>query len=402
MQFLLLLKQTIESNFDPGAIQLNGNNISFTNVNQIFSSKKLSDMSIRFSMSFDNGKNITSIYGVDSKRNVAITAFSYKEIDGNLYILREEGKDADLKEVYKNSEIIKGMKDIINDNDFENKRDRCFLVSHIVFKANGNRRGASISSMTIPSFSIFRAKDLISKSIHLPGLRGNPERNYPMTSAEGRYPGRFENYVAGIIWDWQVSKSAKFKRLNAYLFDLGLAGKLSAKRVSDSALEIYVSKSINNKSEMVSIADVGLGVSQILPILVALIQFDSETTIFIEQPEIHLHPRAQAKLAEIFVNAISLGSKLVIETHSSNLLLAIQTQIAKGEIKPEDVSLNWFTKNSDGQTCVSAAKVKGDGSFGDWPEDFDDTLLSQQDAYLSAVEDLILKGEIEIERLGDA
>lgn len=141
-----------------------------------------------------------------------------------------------------------------------------------------------------------------------------------------------------------------------------------------------------NSKELVSIADVGLGVSQVLPILVALLKAIPGQTVFIEQPEIHLHPKAQGKFAEVVRDAANRGVKVVVETHSSNFLLAVQTLIAKGEVKNSQVALHWFCKDADGNTKVDTANIEEDGSFGEWPEDFDDTLSAQQDELISAME----------------
>jgi predicted ATPase len=137
---------------------------------------------------------------------------------------------------------------------------------------------------------------------------------------------------------------------------------------------------------MVNIADVGFGVSQTLPILVALIQAKPEHTVYIEQPETHLHPKAQYQLAQLFAKAAQRGVRLIIETHSSLILQGIQTLVAKGELPPNDVALHWFSRDKSGATKVDSAKLDENGAFGDWPEDFDDTFLKADSAYLDAVE----------------
>jgi len=140
--------------------------------------------------------------------------------------------------------------------------------------------------------------------------------------------------------------------------------------------------------DLVSIADVGIGVSQTLPVLVALHVAQPGQLVYIEQPEIHLHPKAQYKLAKPLVDAAKRGVRLVIETHSSLLLLGIQTLVAEGEIDPSLISLNWFKRSEkDGTTTITRAELDDAGRFGDWPQDFDDTALDAESHYLSAAED---------------
>jgi predicted ATPase len=137
---------------------------------------------------------------------------------------------------------------------------------------------------------------------------------------------------------------------------------------------------------LVNIADVGLAVSQVLPVLVALILAHPNQLVHIEQPELHLHPRAQWKLAQLLAEAANRGVRLVIETHSSLLLQGILTCVARGTITPNNVALHWFTRNEDGVTRVTTADLDARGRFGDWPADFDNVELAASNDYLDAME----------------
>jgi len=137
---------------------------------------------------------------------------------------------------------------------------------------------------------------------------------------------------------------------------------------------------------MINVADVGIGVSQVLPVLVAMLTAKPGQLVYIEQPEIHLHPRAQARLADAIIEASNRGVRVVIETHSQLLLLAIQTRIAEDEIDPENVMLHWFTRDERGVTSVASREPDEKGAFGDWPEDFSEVEMEWQNRYLDAAE----------------
>jgi predicted ATPase len=143
----------------------------------------------------------------------------------------------------------------------------------------------------------------------------------------------------------------------------------------------------------VNLADVGLAVSSTLPVLVALIQAEPEQLVYIEHPELNLHPRAEWRLAQLLVQAANRGVRLVIETHSSLLLQGILTCVAKGDIAPSSVILHWFSRDSDGITRVEAANPDEAGRVGEWPEDFSDVELRSSNAYLDAVSDRLLAGK---------
>ncbi|GAA4363201.1 hypothetical protein GCM10023185_31730 [Hymenobacter saemangeumensis] len=135
---------------------------------------------------------------------------------------------------------------------------------------------------------------------------------------------------------------------------------------------------------MVNIADVGIGVSQVLPILVALIAAQEGQIVYVEQPELHLHPRAQVVMAELLAEAANRGVRVIVETHSSLLLLTVQTLIAENKIKNTDVGLHWFARDAKGATQVEYKQPDEDGSYGEWPEDFGDVEMKAQREYLDA------------------
>ena len=137
---------------------------------------------------------------------------------------------------------------------------------------------------------------------------------------------------------------------------------------------------------MVSIADVGFGVSQALPALVALLAAPRDGLVYIEQPELHLHPNPQVKLAHIFAQMANAGgASIVVETHSSLLIREIQTLVAEGQLDPKIVSLNWCSRDpKTGATTVTQAGLDKDGTYGDWPIDFDDVALESERRFLDA------------------
>jgi predicted ATPase len=140
---------------------------------------------------------------------------------------------------------------------------------------------------------------------------------------------------------------------------------------------------------MVSIADVGFGVSQTLPVVVSLLAAEKDQMVYIEQPEIHLHPRAQVQLAAILADAVNRGIRVVVETHSSLLIPSLQAVVAEQTIKAQDVILHWFTRNvKDGATRVSSTTLDRKGTYGNWPVDFGEIELELQQRYLDVVESM--------------
>ncbi len=105
----------------------------------------------------------------------------------------------------------------------------------------------------------------------------------------------------------------------------------------------------------ISIVDVGEGISQVLPVLLLSAMavagdLGQGAVLAIEQPERHLHPRAQAELAKVLVQAAkdAAAPRILVETHSEVLLMSVQLAIAKGDIAPDAVRVYWVESRSDG------------------------------------------------------
>jgi predicted ATPase len=231
----------------------------------------------------------------------------------------------------------------------------------------------------------------IGRLIYVSGIRGGQSRKSLFAEVTGHefFPGPFESYAPSLIYSWQQSRNRpKIGELVEALCALQLASGVSQVRLNESELEIRIPRTRNSAdNDFVNIADVGLAVPTALPVLVALIQAVPGQLVYIEQPELHLHPRAQWRLGQLLANAANRGARLVIETHSSLLLRGILTEVAKDRISNDKVILHWFERdNETGLSTVHSAKPDSAGRVGDWPEDFGDVELGSDNDYLNAVE----------------
>ena len=132
-----------------------------------------------------------------------------------------------------------------------------------------------------------QADRFLRRLIHLPGLRGNPARDYRMTAVGKYFPGTFETYTAAIIANWKADKADdRLEHLNEDLLALGLTWKASANRINDTQVEMVVGrlpKPIQGGAhDLVNIADVGFGVSQTLPVVVALHAAEAGQCVYLE------------------------------------------------------------------------------------------------------------------------
>ena len=116
--------------------------------------------------------------------------------------------------------------------------------------------------------------------------------------------------------------------------------------------------------------NVGFGLSYTLPVIVALLA-PSDTLCLIENPEAHLHPRGQTKLAELAVRAAMAGVQIIAETHSDHFMDGVRIAVRNGLIRPEDVAFHYFDRDG-GRTTVSSPHVAADGRLSEWPAGFFD------------------------------
>ena len=141
---------------------------------------------------------------------------------------------------------------------------------------------------------------------------------------------------------------------------------------------VLVENMENVKSD---IMNVGIGTSQVLPVLVSVLLSEPGETLIFEQPELHLHPYSQSRLADMFVEFCKSGRKIILETHSDYFLLRLRYQIVKENISNECVAVNFF-QNSGG-TKVTFANISGFGNI-EYPEDFKDETQELLNAILEA------------------
>lgn len=387
-QPLLLLKQTLDENYDPGALLLNGSNVKFTSADQLLWKPAKGERPDSFSIRLSYGSEELMIRFLKQQRkgfDIPEMIFKSSRTESKL---TPDMTHEEIKAMLP-SDLRRGFLPPKSKAQWTIIRNRCFLMLGVKFENEmATQYNDYLSARLTPNLHRFRND--IRNLIHLPGLRGNPERTYPVTAVGSAFPGTFENYTASVIAGWAEQKSDKLEALCEDLRRLNLTSKVTAQRINDAQVELQVGRlpelpKGRGRVDMVNIADVGFGMSQTLPVIVALHAARPGQIVYIEQPELHLHPSAQVAMAEVLAGAAQRGVRVVAETHSSLILMGVQTLIAEEKLKPELVKLHWF-KREDGSTQVTPADLDAAGRFGDWPVDFDDVSLKAQSHYLDAAE----------------
>ena len=128
----------------------------------------------------------------------------------------------------------------------------------------------------------------------------------------------------------------------------------------------------------VNLADVGYGVSQALPIVVQSVLGSSSKMLLLQQPEVHLHPRAQAALGSFFVELVGDGERYcLIETHSDYLVDRVRQEVANGRIDAKNVLILFFQKPHL-ETTVYPLYLDANGNIENAPDDYRKFFLEEE------------------------
>lgn len=159
--------------------------------------------------------------------------------------------------------------------------------------------------------------------------------------------------------------------INAWLVYLGVANEMNTNDRGKVGHELKITTDIQNMEQ--DLTHVGVGVSQILPILVMCFLAGKGDSIILEQPELHLHPKVQTRLADFFVSMNALGKQCILETHSEYLINRLRYLVAKtDEEKIGDETMIYFVEKEDGHSIYRNITINRYGVIDKWPKGFFD------------------------------
>jgi hypothetical protein len=139
-----------------------------------------------------------------------------------------------------------------------------------------------------------------------------------------------------------------------------------------------------NGFQNINVANMGEGISQLLPIIARVLTTPAAGALLVEQPELHLHPAAQADLADLFIAGSRSGDRqYIVETHSEHLLLRLRRRIAEKAINVSDVTV-LFVERKGRSSTVRSLDLNSAGEFEDWPSGFFDERYQEALAILEA------------------
>ena len=169
-------------------------------------------------------------------------------------------------------------------------------------------------------------------------------------------------------FDWALSSWLHYLKTGDRHSSSNATNEVYATKFKDVVIQVLM-RSFDDYS--FSIADSGFGYSQVLPILTTGLVTERGGTLIVEQPELHLNPALQVRLAEFFVGMLRCGKQVIIETHSEHIVNAIRTLVAEADDALEQkCKIHFFTAEKDeGPRCEELA-ISEDGTIANWPKEF--------------------------------
>ena len=222
---------------------------------------------------------------------------------------------------------------------------------------------------------------------YLGPLRDHPRRTYGWAGDTPETVGPKGEYAIACI----LAAQAQGRKLNrgyrkrqqpfaqfiaAWLVTLGVIDSFSVDLTAEGRRDYEVKVTARGGSTPVALPDVGFGVSQVLPALVQAFYCPANSIVWMEQPEIHLHPSVQAELADAFICATqsyedgrARDVQLIIETHSEHFLNRLQRRVAEKVISHKDVAI-YIARSSSNGADLEELRVNELGDIVNWPDNF--------------------------------
>ena len=207
-------------------------------------------------------------------------------------------------------------------------------------------------------------------------VRSKPRRTYDPARSTADAEG---DYIPMYLADVNFRDRGEWERLKAALERFGqssgLFDEVAIRQLGPrhgEPFQVQVRKySGKVKGPRRNLIDVGYGVSQVLPVFFELLRKETAPLLLLQQPEVHLHPSAQAALGSLFCQSAKQDRQLVVETHSDHLLDRVRMDVRDGAttLQPEDVSILFFERQRL-DVRIHSLRIDGDGNILDAPDGY--------------------------------
>ena len=231
-------------------------------------------------------------------------------------------------------------------------------------------------------------ENLFSRILYLGPRREDPRRYYHWEESHPKDVGKSGEKTFSALLSSLVKQRPTCEQVMEWLQNLKLIYSYRLTPISDQKQEYEIIVHQHRRGPDVGLTDVGFGVSQVLPLLTQCYYVDEGSILIFEQPEAHLHPKAQSELADVLIDVVkNRNIQIILESHSEHLLHRLQRRIAEEKIAAEDTAL-YFCEINEGTSEIERLDVDEYGNILNYPPDF----------FGDDMGDLVAKTEAEMKR----
>lgn len=223
------------------------------------------------------------------------------------------------------------------------------------------------------------AERLFSDIHYLGPTRVEPLRRYNWHGGHPQHIRQWENQTIDALLSARVRKLKTLHgaervpiedKISEWLQDMELAHSFSLDLTSQGATTYEVRIQKTSSSPLVTLVDMGYGLSQFLPVLVLCYYAPEGSTLILEQPGIHLHPKVQSQLADLLIEVvIERNLQVLVESHSEHLLNRLQRRVAEEKIGADQTAV-YFCQNDKGVSTIDHLEMDELGNIKNWPPNF--------------------------------
>jgi len=393
LQFLLLLKQTREATDRATALELNGDYVKLGTIKDAIHRHDVSS-SMYWRVEFELDENIELSDSDDPKRQLVARGTRLSVASG-VTVEQMAPRAAKLEYQVGAARFELAPKDG-DPTRFELKAAGKTAFNFIRTKGRPPELRAPIKSYAFPdqARASFQNADFLAdletayekafdSIFYLGPLREFPQRDYLYARSRPTDVGRRgEKAIDAILAATHAGEMRRLKKrgrakslpfqgmIAHWLAELGLVAEFRVDEIAPDSNRWQAILKTRKGGEDVLLTDVGFGVSQVLPVITLLQYVPEGSTVLVEQPEIHLHPLAQAALADVIIHAArERRVQVILESHSEHLLLRLQRRIAEASISSDDVKL-YFCDAPNGASQLVPLELDPFGRIQNWPEKF--------------------------------
>ena len=375
LQMLLLLKQTAKRS-DAEEVIFFGDENSLVNLGDfrevIHGHDTAEPLGLEFGCKFEDFLNRRFLQGPNDYLSVDVLGFNFKTI------IRQEERELNIETLcYRSAEF--SLEKVPNESDIFFRGERIGAAEEIkncygIPASEESRLGKILERVS----SLF--EEMFDHVFYLGPTRKHPQRYYHWEGDFPETPGQWGGQTIDALLSARIDqRTTPYKgenvpieeQISAWLQKMELAHAFEFARTGprdDKNYEFRIQK--GPKSIKVTLADIGYGITQFLPVLVLCYYVPIGSTLILEEPGTHLHPKAQADIADLLIEVVNERKlQILVESHSEHLLNRLQRRVAEEKIAADQTAL-YFCRNAEGISKIDRLDMDELGNITNWPPKF--------------------------------